>query len=229
MLFQARSGVAASKTSGTGTHTPGVTLMTSDSHKWSDVLSIIDVKYCCNDVLLKTSMEYMVEISQLVFANQVHRRFFIGALLTGSELRISILTHGSGAFSEPINIYADPIKYMQVLSWFMHTPSQYLGYDINYEAPTSTENLLLWLTKANMVEFMPTSVVSIIYSSISGFGRTTRVMAVKGPKQQPGVEQETLVVKEVWQVSHFDSDGEIHKLLEDKERLQKFRIKLGVF
>ncbi|OAX30682.1 hypothetical protein K503DRAFT_806884 [Rhizopogon vinicolor AM-OR11-026] len=38
-LFQARSGVAASsKTSGTGARKPDVTLVTSDSHEWSDVI-----------------------------------------------------------------------------------------------------------------------------------------------------------------------------------------------
>ncbi|KAG1750586.1 uncharacterized protein EDB91DRAFT_1244166 [Suillus paluster] len=45
-FFQARSGVAASsKTSRTGARKPDVTLVTNDSHEWSDVKSVIDVKY----------------------------------------------------------------------------------------------------------------------------------------------------------------------------------------
>ncbi|KAG1742273.1 uncharacterized protein EDB91DRAFT_1247671 [Suillus paluster] len=229
-FFQARSGVAASsKTSWVGAHKPDITLVTNDSHKWSDVKSVIDVKYRHSKVLLKASKEYMVEVSRLVFTNQVHRRFFIGALLTGPEMRIALFTRDCGAFSEPIDIYTDPIKYMQVLSWFMHTDLRYLRYDPYYQAPTSTNNLSLWLMKANSTteeDMVLTSVLSIIYSGIAGFGRTTWVMAVRGPRQQPGVDQETLIIKEVWQVDHFSLDGEIHQLLEDKERLQKARIKL---
>ncbi|KAG1735963.1 uncharacterized protein EDB91DRAFT_1250285 [Suillus paluster] len=229
-FFQARSGVAASsKTSGVGARKPDITLVTNDSHEWSNVKSVIDVKYRHSEVLLKASKEYMVEVSHLVFTNQVHRRFFIGALLTGPEMRIALFTRGCGAFSEPIDIYADPIKYMQVLSWFMHTDLRYLGYDPYYQAPTSTNNLSLWLMKANSTteeDMVPTSVLSIIYSGIAGFGRTTQVMVVRGPRQQLRVDQETLIVKEVWQVDCFLPDGEIHQLLEDKERLQKARIKL---
>ena len=232
MLFQARSGVvASSKTGGIGTCKPDVTLVPvttgSDSHEWSDVISVIDVKYRYTEALLKASKEYMVEVSQLVFTNQVHHRFFVGALLSGPEMRIALFTHGGGAFSEPIDIYADPVTYMQALSWFMHTELWYLGYDTYYQAPTSTENLSLQLMKANSTteeDMVLTSVLSIIYSSIAGFGRTTQVMAVKSPKQQ-----ETLIVKEVWQADKLLSDGDIHQLLEDKERLQKARIKLGVF
>ncbi|OJA14699.1 hypothetical protein AZE42_13330 [Rhizopogon vesiculosus] len=231
-FFQARSGVAtSSKTSVTGACKPDIVLMTSDSHEWSDVMSIIDVKYHYTKALLKASKEYMVEVSQLVFTNQVHCRFFVGALLTGPEMRIALFTCGCGAFSEPIDIYANPIRYIQVLSWFMHTELWYLGYNTYYEAPTFIENLSLWLMKANSTtkaDMVWTSVLSIIYNSIAGFGRTTRVMAVRGPKQRPGVDQETLIVKEVWQIDAFSLDGDIHKLLEDKERLQKARIKLGV-
>lgn len=78
-------------------------------------------------------------------------------------------------------------------------------------------------------DMVPTSVLSIIYSGITRFGRTTQVMVIRGLRQQLGVDQETLIVKEVWQVDHFFPDGEIHQLLEDKERLQKSHIKLGVF
>ncbi|KAG1731861.1 uncharacterized protein EDB91DRAFT_1084950 [Suillus paluster] len=229
-FFQARSGVAASsKTSGTGTCKPDVTLVTNDSHEWSDVKSVIDVKYRHSEALLKASKEYMVEVSWLVFTNQVHCHFFVGALLTGPEMRIALFTRGCGAFSEPIDIYADPVKYMQVLSWFMHTELRYLGYDPYYQAPTSTDNLSLWLMKANSTteeDMVPTTVLSIIYNGIAGFGRTTQVMAVRGLRQQLGVDQETLIVKEVWQVDCFLPDGEIHQLLEDKERLQKAHIKL---
>lgn len=235
-FFQARSGVAASsKTSGTGARKPDITLMPgnlSDSHEWSDVISVIDVKYRPFDSLIRVSMQYMVEISRLIFTNQVHRRFFIGALLSGPELRIAIFTRGCGAFSDPINIYGDPVKYMQVLSWFTHAEPRYLGYDTCYKAPTSTDNLSLRLMRANSTieeDMVQTLVLSIIYSSIGGFGRTTRVMAVKCLPQQPGVDQETLIVKEVWQVDNLPSDGKIHQILEDKERLEKVRIKLGAF
>ncbi|KAG2145929.1 hypothetical protein DEU56DRAFT_753979 [Suillus clintonianus] len=143
-FFQARSGVvASSKTSRTGACKPDVTLVTNDSHEWSNVKSVIDVKYHHTEALLKASKEYMVEDSQLVITNQVHCRFFVGALLTGPEMRIVLFTHGCGAFSEPINIYANPVKYMQVLSWFMHTKLWYLRYDPYYQAPTSTNNLSL--------------------------------------------------------------------------------------
>lgn len=164
--------------------------------------------------------------------NQVHHRFFVGALLTGPEMRIAIFTRGCGAFSEPIDIYADPVKYMQVLFWFMHTELWYLGYDPYYQAPTSTDNLSLWLMKTNSTteeDMVLTMVLLIIYSGIAGFGRTTRMMAVRGSRRQLGVDQETLIVKEVWQVDRFVPDGEIHQLLEDKERLQKAHIKLGAF
>ena len=234
-FFQARSGVAASsKTSGTGTHKPDVTLMTSsmiDSCKWSDVISIIDVKYRTTEGLIQTSMTYMVEVSQLVFTNQVHCRFFVGALLSGPEMRIAIFTRGCGAFSEPVNIYGDPVKYMQLLSWFTHAEPPYLGYDTCYTAPTSTNNLLLRLMKENSTaeeDMVRTSVLSIIYNSTGGFGRTTRVMAVRC-LPQPGVDEETLIVKEVWQSERGLSDGKIHQFLEDKERLQIVRMKLGVF
>jgi hypothetical protein len=111
MFFQARSGVAASsKTSGIGARKPDITLVAgrmNDSHDWSDVISVIDVKYHHTAPLIKASMEYMVEVSRLVFTNQVHHCFFVGALLSGPEMRIAIFTHGSGAFSEPVNIYGD--------------------------------------------------------------------------------------------------------------------------
>jgi hypothetical protein len=224
---------ASSKTSGTGARKPDVTLVAgSDSHEWSDVISVIDVKYRHTEALIKASKEYMVEVSRLVFTNQVHRRFFVGALLSGPEMRIAIFTRGCGAFSEPIDIYGDPVKYMQVLSWFMHTELRYLGYDTYYKAPTSTDNLSLRLMKANGTteeDMVRTSVLSIIYSSIGGFGRTTRVMAVRSLQQQPGVDEETLIVKEVWQSDRLLPDGKIHQFLEDKERLQRVRIKLGAF
>ncbi|OJA14015.1 hypothetical protein AZE42_13400 [Rhizopogon vesiculosus] len=149
-------------------------------------MSVINVKYRYTKALLKASKEYMVEVSRLVFTNQVHCRFFVGALLTGPEMRIALFTRGCGAFSEPINIYANPVRYMQVLSWFMHTELRYLGYNTYYEAPTSIENLSLWLTKANSTteaDMVQTSVLSIIYNSIAGFGCTTWVMAVRGLKQ----------------------------------------------
>ena len=234
-FFQARSGVAASsKTSGTGARKPDITLVASrmnGSHDWSDVISIIDVKYRHTVPLIKASMEYMVEVSRLVFTNQVYRRFFVGALLSGPEMRIAIFTRGSGAFSEPVNIYGDPVKYMQLLSWFTHAEPRYLGYDTYYTAPTSTNNLSLRLMKANSTteeDMVQTSVLSIIYNSIGGFGRTTRVMAVRC-LPQPGVDQETLIIKEVWQSDRGLPDGVIHQFLEDKERLQRVRIKLGAF
>ncbi|KAG2097926.1 uncharacterized protein F5147DRAFT_777794 [Suillus discolor] len=211
-FFQARLGVAASsKTSEIGTRKLDVTLVTNDSHEWSDVKSVIDVKYHHTEALLKASKEYMVEVSWLVFTNQVHCRFFVGALLTGPEMRIALFTRGCEAFSEPINIYANLVKYMQVLSWFMHTELWYLGYDPYYQAPISTDNLSLWSMKANSTteqDMVPSMVLSIIYSGIAGFGRTTWVMAVRGLRQQLGVDQEILIVKE------------------DKERLQKACIKL---
>jgi hypothetical protein len=234
-FFQARSGVAASsKTSGAGARKPDITLVTdrtSNSHDWSDVISIIDVKYRHTTGLIKNSMAYMIEVSRLVFTNQVHRRFFVGALLSGPEMRIAIFTRGCGAFSEPVNIYGDPVKYMQLLSWFTHAEPPYLGYDTCYTAPTSTNNLLLRLTKENSTaeeDMVRTSVLSIIYNSTGGFGRTTRVMAVRC-LPQPGVDEETLIVKEVWQSERGLSDGMIHRFLEDKERLQIVRMKLGVF
>ena len=70
-----------------------------------------------------------------------------------------------------------------------------------------------------------TSVLSIIYNSTGGFGRTTWVMVVRC-LPQPGV---TLIVKEVWQSERGLSDGKIHQFLEDKEHLQIVRMKLGVF
>jgi len=175
----------------------------------------------------------MVEVSQLVFTNQVHRRFFVGALLSGPQMRIAIFTSScsSGAFSEPVNIYGNPVKYMQLLSWFKHAEPQYLGYDTYYTAPTSTNNLLLWLMKESSTteeDMVETSVLSIIYNNIGGFGCSTRVMAVRCPSQQSGVD-ETLIVKDVWQSDLGLSDGQIHRFLEDKERLQIVHMKLGAF
>ena len=202
-----------------------------DSREWSDVISVIDVKYRATDGLIQASMTYMAEVSRLVFTNQVHHCFFVGALLSGPQMRIAIFTCGSGAFSEPVNIYSDPVKYMQLLSWFKHAEPQYLGYDTYYTAPTSMNNLLLQLMKENSAteeDMVETSVLSIIYNNIGGFGRSTRVMAVRCPSQQSGVD-ETLIVKDVWQSDLGLSDGKIHRFLEDKERLQIVRMKLGAF
>jgi hypothetical protein len=210
------SGVASSKTNVAGARKPDVILVCGDvsNHQWSDIISVIDVEYRYTSELLRRSKEYMVE----VFTNQVDRRFFVGALLTGPEMRIGVLTRGSAAFSALTGIYADPAKYMQTLSWFVYAKRQYLGYDLGYEAlPT---DLQLWLTLNNETQ-LRTSVASIIYNSISGFGCTTRVMMIKVTKRRPQDVDENLIVQEVWQNAFWPSDGRIHELLEDKRRLEK--------
>jgi hypothetical protein len=112
--FQPVSGTASSKTNVAGACKPDVVLVGDDvsNHQSSDVISVIDVKYRYNSKLLRKSKEYMMEISRLVFTNQVDRRFFVGTLLTGPEMRIGVFTRGSAAFYVPIDIYADPVKYM---------------------------------------------------------------------------------------------------------------------
>jgi hypothetical protein len=175
--FQPVSGVASSKTNVAGARKPDVILVCGDvsNHQWSDVISLIDVEYRYTSELLRRSKEYMMEVSRLVFTSQVDRRFFVGALLTGPEMRIGVFTRGSAAFSAPIDIYADPAKYMQTLFWFVYAKRQYLGYDLGYEALST--DLQLWLTLNNETQ-LRTSVASTIHNSISGFGCATRVMMV---------------------------------------------------
>jgi hypothetical protein len=138
-----------------------------------------------------------------------------------------LFIRGGAAFTQSINIYTDPQNYLKTMSWFAHTKREHLGYDVNFETCNPSGKMWLQFTQEELGDPLKFEVVSVIYSSIAGTGRSTRVIVVI--EDLSGDHTQHLIVKDVWQYSNLPSDGQIHVLLEQQERLDKTREHLGAF
>ncbi|KAG1726678.1 hypothetical protein EDB19DRAFT_1833368 [Suillus lakei] len=88
---------------------PDMVLMDSmrptGSIEWTNIILVLEIKYCNTRNLTDEVTNYMLEIAQLVLTNQLNQQYFIGLLLLGAKLFMCIYTHGGLSITTLINIY----------------------------------------------------------------------------------------------------------------------------
>jgi hypothetical protein len=232
------SGTDLKSRHGSGSRKPDAVLMKREDRspgtfQWANFISVMEIKYRYNSKLNSDTTSYMGEVARLVLTNQINRRYFVGLSLLGSDLRICVYTRGGSSITEPINIYRDADKYLKVIAWFNHADLELLGYDKPIVG-SGRDVKMIWPTASESnPEVLATMIVSVIYNSQSGIGRSTRVMGVTYTPSAPTGSQvstsqiEHLICKDVWQNVKLDSDAKIHQLLEDSTRVDKAKSKNG--
>jgi hypothetical protein len=230
------SGANIRSRNGSGSRKPDAVLMRqedrADAFQWANFISVMEIKYRYNSKLNSDTTSYMGEIARLVLTNQINRRYFVGLSLLGSDLRLCVYTRGGSSTTEPIDIYRDADKYLKIIAWFRHADLELLGYDKSIVGnPGHGTAEMKWPPASESSPEMLTAViVSVIYNSQSGIGRSTRVMGVSYTPSAPtgSIPQiEHLICKDVWQNVKLDSDAKIHQLLEDSKRVDKAKLMDG--
>ena len=223
---------------GSGSRKPDAVLMKEEDHargkfQWANFISVMEIKYRYNSQLYSDATTYMGEIARLVLTNQINRRYFVGLSLLGSDLRLCVYTRGGSSFTEPIDIYRDADKYLKIIAWFSHADLELLGYDKSIVGKRSDLEMIWPTASESNPEVLATTIISVIYNSQSGIGRSTRVMGVTYTPPAPTGSQDStsqiehLICKDVWQNVKLDSDAKIHQLLEDSRRVDKAKSKNG--
>jgi hypothetical protein len=141
-----------------------------------------------------------------------------------------VYTHGGSSTTEPIDIYRNADKYLKIIAWFRHADLELLGYDKSIVGnPSHGTAEMKWPPASESSPEMLTAViVSVIYNSQSGIGKSTRVMGVSYNPSAPtgSIPQiEHLICKDIWQNVKLDSDAKIHQLLEDSKHVDKAKLK----
>lgn len=193
---------------------------------WTDVISVMEMKYRNTPSLKDDAMQYMAEIARLVLTNQIDRRYFVGLVLLGPDLFICVHTRGGSTFTEPIDIYRDIDKYLKTIAWFKHADLEFLGYDRSIEkSPAGLD--MKWKNELNG-KLLTTQIISVIYKSNSGIGRSTRVLGLlyRSPDSE-SQSLEYLICKDVWQNMSLCPDSMIHELLEESGRVKETHDLLG--
>jgi hypothetical protein len=129
-------------------------------------------------------------------------------------------TCGGSTFTEPIDIYRDIDKYLKTIAWFKHADLEFLGYNRSIEkSPASLD--MKWKNGT-----LTTQIISVIYKSNSGIGRSTRVLGLlyRSPESQ---FLEYLICKDMWQNMSLCPDSMIHELLEESGRVKETHDLLG--
>jgi hypothetical protein len=232
------SGTDLKSRHGPGSRKPDAVLMKQEDRspgafQWANFISVMEIKYRDNPKLNSDTISYMGEVARLVLTNQINRRYFVGLSLLGSDLHICVYTRGGSSITEPINIYRDADKFLKIIAWFKHADLEVLGYDKSIVGNSNNLEMIWPTASESNPEVLATMIVSVIYNSQSGIGRSTRVMGVTYTPPAPTGSQgstsqiEHLICKDVWQNAKLDSDAKIHQLLEDSRRIDKAKSKNG--
>jgi hypothetical protein len=227
-LIRPKTGANMAAPIGPGSRKPDGVLVdtTKPIHllEWTDVISALEFKYRNTEALMKDATDYMSEIARLVLTNQIDRRYFVGLLLLGTDLFVLIYTRGGSSITAPIDIYHDVDDFLNCMAWFKHADLEFLGYD-NSIVRDSRGFTMALNGDAELAREAMTDIVSVVYNSNSAIGRSTRILGLT--YQRSHAKTDNLIVKDVWQDVRLASDGEIHKLLEDRGRIDETRELLG--
>ncbi|KAG0692944.1 hypothetical protein DFH29DRAFT_1007877 [Suillus ampliporus] len=114
--------------------------------------------------------------------------------------------------------YWDIEKYLKIITWFKYTDLELLGYNMSISEKPGGGIEMRWPAAESDAEELAAMIVSVIYNSQSGIGRSTRVMGISYIPPPPP------------QFATFNSpsqapDAKIHQLLEDSEYVDKAKLK----
>ncbi|KAI5993339.1 hypothetical protein EDD15DRAFT_935265 [Pisolithus albus] len=182
---------------------PDIVLLGHGADKGSDVASAGDFKYQNAGRLAKRASEQVVDTAFSVFSSQINRQSFVAFSLCDPTLRVYVYTRDGDFELEPIDIHKEHTAFLRFVILLTYGAPRWLGYDPNFhvfEDRVSVRFRGKWLP-----------VVSILFHSHGVQGRGTRILVVKR-------DDYYLVLKDSWVSCGMPTDGDIHELLQNRER-----------
>ena len=171
---------------------------------WKTLASVCEVKYRTG--LEPDSRLQITDKAFFVLSSQLDRRYFVGLTLCSTQLRVLVFSRGGSAVSTPVDIHAQPLEFMYILSIFAFGRLSWLGYD---------ENIFVGAGETLFLIFNghPYQIIHPLFMSCSIQGRGTRVMVIK-PTDSP----KQYILKDCWLHTDWLTDVDIHRLLQDPAR-----------
>ncbi|KAF8626879.1 hypothetical protein AX15_004649 [Amanita polypyramis BW_CC] len=208
---------------------------------WSHIHTIIEVKAKPESAKkLHTHIVQLCKYMRQMFCEQLDRRFIMGLLLCGDELTMWLCDRtGLIGTIEPVNIYEQRGRFIQILAAFSMLSPNRIGWDESMKLyqPKTKEHLESYLVpldhkkslhQLNWVISMPfendpkareefvtiraimAAPAQIIYSRATIVWEVVRLRDIEEKKLEP----EVLVLKQIWQLIEEDSESEgLHEAL----------------
>lgn len=169
---------------------------------WKTLASVCEVKYHSQAPLEFEAHIQVVDKAFFTLSSQLNRRYFVGIMMCGPQMRILLFSRGGSAISSPIDIHKSPLDFLYVLTAFMAGDLSWLGYDKNFYIGLNDSFWILYAGSAY-------EIIQLLFQSCSIQGRGTRIMVIRDKFNNE------LILKDCWLHVGWPTDIEIHQLLED--------------